>query len=68
MTLEVTYLYGKQQQHAHFTIYKSFIWLQFDYRDIIYDQPNNQAYMTNLKVAQYNAALVLRELFKLHQE
>ena len=46
-------------RHSLLTIYKSFIRPHFDHCDIIYDQPNNQAFSNKSEAAQYNAALVI---------
>ena len=46
-------------RHSLLTIYKSFIRPHLDYGDIIYDQPNNQAFSNKLEVVQYNAALAI---------
>ena len=43
-------------RHSLLTIYKSFIRPHLDYGDIIYDQPNNQAFSNKLEAVQYNAA------------
>ena len=36
------------------TIHKSFIWLHFDYRDLIYDQPNNGSF---IEKCSYNRSI-----------
>ena len=41
------------------TIYKSFIRPHLDYSDVIYDQPNNESFCTNIERIQYNAVLVI---------
>ena len=46
-------------RHSLLTIYKSFIRSDLDYDDIIYDQPNNQAFSNKLEVVQYNVALTI---------
>ena len=46
-------------RHSLLTIYKSFIRPHLDYGDIIYHQPNNQAFSTKLEAAQYYAALAI---------
>ena len=46
-------------RHSLLTIYKSFIRPHLDYGDIIYDQPNNQAFSNKLEAVQYNAALAI---------
>ena len=43
-------------RHSLLTIYNSFIRPHLNYGDIIYDQPNNQAFSNKLEVVQYNAA------------
>ena len=48
-------------RHSLLTIYKSFIRPHLDYGDIIYDQPNNQAFSNKMEVAQHNAALAIAE-------
>ena len=44
-------------RHSVLTIYKSFIRPHLDHGDVIYDQPNNQAFSTKLEAVQYNATL-----------
>ena len=44
-------------RHSVLTIYKSFIRPHLDHDDVIYDQPNNQAFSIKLEAVQYNAAL-----------
>ena len=39
------------------TIYKSFVRLQLDYGDLIYDQPNNESFCQQIESVQYNASL-----------
>ena len=46
-------------RHSLLTIYKSFIRPHLDYGNIIYDQPNNQAFSNKLEAVQYNAALAI---------
>ena len=46
-------------RHSLLTIYKSFIRPHLDYGDIIYDQPNNQAFSNKLEAVQYNAILAI---------
>ena len=46
-------------RHSKLTIYKSFIRPHLDYGDIIYSQPNNQAFSIKLEVVQYNAGFKL---------
>ena len=41
------------------TIYKSFIRPHLDFDDIIYGQPNNQAFSNKIEAVQYNAALAI---------
>ena len=36
-------------------IYKSFVWLNLDYEDVIYDQPNNSTLLDKIEFVQYNA-------------
>ena len=52
-------LYYVLPRHLLLTIYKSFIRTHLDYVDIIYDQPNNQAFSNKLEPVQYNAALAI---------
>ena len=40
-------------------IYKSFIRSDLDYRDIVYDQPNNSSLSEKIEFVQYNAALAI---------
>ena len=46
-------------RHSLLSIYKSFIKPHLHYGDIIYDQPNNQAFSNKLEAVQYNAALAI---------
>ena len=46
-------------RHSLLTIYKTFIRPHLDYGNIIYDQPNNQAFSNKLEAVQYNAALAI---------
>ena len=46
-------------RHSLLTIYKSFIRPHLDCGNIIYDQPNNQAFSNKLEAVQYNAALAI---------
>ena len=46
-------------RHLLLTIYKSFIAPHVDYGDIIYDQPNNQAFSNIPGVVHYNATLAV---------
>ena len=61
-------------RHSLLTIYKPFIKPCLDYGDVIYDQPNNQAFSNKLKAVQYNAALAITgairgtSRIKIHQE
>ena len=41
------------------TIYKAFLRPLIDYRNIIYDQPQNESFCEKLESAQYKAALVI---------
>ena len=52
---KLRYVYSR---HSLLTIYKSFIRLHLDYGNIIYDQPNNQAFSKKLEAVQYNASIV----------
>ena len=46
-------------RHSLLTIYNSFIRPHLDYGDILYDQPNNQAFSNKLENLHYNAALAI---------
>ena len=46
------------------TIYKSFVRLNLDYGDIIYDQPNNESFTQKIERIQYNAALEITDVIK----
>ena len=46
------------------TIYKSFVRLNLDYGDIIYDQPNNESFTQKIERIQYNAALEITDVTK----
>ena len=50
-------LQNRLPRQALLTIYKSFVTPHLDYRDIIYDQPNNESFCQKLDSYQYNAAL-----------
>ena len=41
------------------TLYKYFIRPHLDYRDIIYDQPFNNAFQNKIESIQYNACLAI---------
>ena len=41
------------------TMYKSFIRPHLEYGDVIYDQPNNEAFSAKIESIQYNAALAI---------
>ena len=46
-------------RYSLLTIYMSLIRPHFDYGDIIYDQPKDQAFSNKLEVVQYSAALAI---------
>ena len=46
------------------TIYKSFVRLNLDYTDIIYDKPFNESFKTKIEMIQYQAALVITGAIK----
>ena len=46
-------------RHLLLTIYKSIIRPRLDYGDIIYGQPNDQAFSNKLEAVEYNAALAI---------
>ena len=52
-------LYNILPRDSFLTIYKSFVRPHLDYRDIAYDQPNNQSFSNKIEAAQYNAALAI---------
>ena len=41
------------------TIYKAFLRLLIDYRDIIYDQPQNESFCDKIESVQYKTALAI---------
>ena len=43
-------------RQSSITIYKSFIWPDLDYGDILYDIDFNESFHKNLKSTQYNTA------------
>ena len=45
-------------------IYKSFVRPHLDYRDVIYDQPNNDALCSRIESVQYNASLAITGAIK----
>ena len=52
----------KKNELPHFsllTLHKSFARPHLDYRDVIYDQPNNSRFSDKIKSAQYNAPLAI---------
>ena len=40
-------------------IYKSFLRLNFDYAEIIYDNPFNESFKTKIEMIQYRAAITI---------
>ena len=40
-------------------IYKSFLRLNLDYAEIIYDNPFNESFKTKIEMIQYRAAIVI---------
>ena len=46
-------------RNALLRIYKSFIRPQFDYADIIYDNPNNASFKNKIENAQYRACIAI---------
>ena len=52
-------LQSRLPRQALLTIYKSFVRPYLDYRDIIYDQPNNESFRQKLESYQYKAALAI---------
>ena len=52
-------LQNRLPRQALLTIYKSFARPHLDYRDIIYDQPNNEGFRQKLESYQYKAALAI---------
>ena len=47
------------QESSFLNIYKSFIRPHLEYRDVIYDQPNNKSFCSKIEWIQYNAALAI---------
>ena len=45
--------------HALLTIYRSFVRLDLDYGDVIYDQAENELVSSNIERVQYNASLAI---------
>ena len=46
------------------TIYKSFVRHHLDYKDILYDRPNNKSFISTIEQVQYNAALAITGAIK----
>ena len=46
-------------RNSFLTLHKSFIRPQFDYSDIIFDQPNTEFFCLEIKHIQYNATLAV---------
>ena len=46
-------------QKSLLTIYKAFLRPLIEYRDIIYDQPQNESFYDKLESVQYKAALAI---------
>ena len=44
---------------ALLTIYRSFIRPHLDYGDVIYDQPENESFISNIESVQYNVSLAI---------
>ena len=57
-------LFKSLPRNALLTIYKSFIRPLLDYGDIVYDQPNNESFISKLEQVQYNAALAITGAIK----
>ena len=57
-------LYNILPRNVLLTIYKSFVRPHLDYGDIIYDQPNNQNYSSEIEAVRYNAALAITNAIK----
>ena len=52
-------LFKSLPRNALRTTYKSFVRHHLDYGDIVYDQPNNELFISKLEQVQCNAALVI---------
>ena len=52
-------LSNKLPRQAFVTIYKAFIRPHLDYGDILYDKPNNEAFINKIEEAEYDAALAI---------
>ena len=52
-------LSGFLPRHSLITLYKSFIWPNLDYANIIYDQSYNLSLCNKIETCQYNAALAI---------
>ena len=50
--------------HSLVAIYKSFVRLHLNYRDIIYDKPNNESFTQKIERIQGNAALAFTSAIK----
>ena len=46
-------------QNVLLTIYKSLVWPHPDYRDILYDKPNNEIFQSKLEKVQYRTYLAI---------
>ena len=57
-------LYYILPRNVLLTIYKSFVRPHLDYGDIIYDQPNNQNFSSEIEAVRYNAALAITNAIK----
>ena len=57
-------LFKSLPRNALLTIYKSFVRPHLDYGNIVYDQPNNESFISKLKQVQYNAALAITGAIK----
>ena len=57
-------LFKSLPTNALLTIHKSFVGPHLDYGDIVYDQPNNESFISKLEQVQYNAALAITGALK----
>ena len=44
-------------------MYKSFFRHHQDYGDIVYDQPDNESYISKLEQVQYNARVAMAKMY-----
>ena len=57
-------LKNKLPKNASLTLCKTFKMHNLDYRDVVYDQPNNESFCRKLEKNQYHAALAISGFIK----